>query len=114
MSLMLSGFDALPACRASKVLAYAQENKAVIIAELERKEVAYGELLHLAKKHGLCFWFSAGGREGTPIYEPGQFAFGLVTSLWMTASPLQYQRYKELLSAIVVTGTTRSGGCWWR
>ena len=100
--LSLSGLDALPAERAARAIEYAKQNKVELLAELQEKEAAYATLLELAQYDGLRFWFSDDGLQGAPIHEPGEFRFGLVTGLWMAASPLQYQRHKELLEAVAV------------
>ncbi len=82
-------------------------------------EASFSVLLDLARYDGLRFWFSGDGLQGAPIHALGQFEFGLITRLWMTASPLQYQRYDELLKAQTLfesehSGVRANGSCWWR
>ncbi len=108
--LHMSELDALPAERATRAIEYAKQNKVELLAELQEKEAAYATLLELAQYDGLRFWFSDDGLQGAPIHEPGEFRFGLVTGLWMAASPLPYQRFRELLDAVagVEAGTNTS------
>lgn len=111
--LVTLGLDAFPPDEATAMVEYATINKAEILAELHTAEQAYAGLFDLAQHHGLRFWFKKGGRQGAPRYELDQFPFGVVTALWMNASPLQYWRYKELLRASREYRPCQSGVCGW-